>query len=286
MEGNDGMKLGTLKDGRLIAIHNDEFVPLKELGFSGSMKDLATSDPKLLKNLEESFLKQENRQSLILKDLDAPLKNPAKIVAIGLNYVDHASESKMDLPESPLVFAKFPSSIISSNDTIIIPKNVTNEVDYEVELGVVIGRQARNVPLTDALSHVFGYTVLNDVSARDLQFSDKQWVRAKSLDTFCPMGPFIVTADEIEDPQDLEVGCSVNDRTFQQANTKDMIFGVADLISRLSYSFTFEPGDIIATGTPSGVGFSRKPPIFLKGGDTVKAWVSGIGELVNPVQEV
>ena len=279
------MKLATLKDGRLVVISDNQYVPLEKVGFEGTMLDLIQAGNGKLKSMAEVLKTISYGDTLDMENLDAPLNNPSKIVAIGLNYVDHASESKMELPKSPLVFTKFPSSITSPFGSILIPENLTNEVDYEAELGVVIGRKAKNVPLNQALSYVFGYTVLNDVSARDLQFGDKQWVRGKSLDTFCPLGPFIVTADEISDPQNLEIGCSVNGQTLQDANTKDMIFKVADLISQLSYSFTLGPGDIIATGTPSGVGFSRKPPVLLKPGDTVKTWVKGIGELINPVKK-
>ena len=224
---------------------------------------------------------KKNKKNIVLshKTLDAPLRNPSKIVAIGLNYFDHAKESKMEIPKSPLVFAKFNNSITGPTDPIIIPKEITEQVDYEAELGVIIGKRAKNIEKEKALEYVFGYTIINDVSARDIQFSDKQWVRGKSLDTFCPMGPVIATKDEIPDPQNLELGCSVNGVALQQDNTKNMIFSVAELISQLSFSFTFEPGDIIATGTPSGVGFSRTPPVFLKSGDVVCTWIKGIGEI-------
>ncbi|MDZ7690765.1 MAG: fumarylacetoacetate hydrolase family protein [Balneolaceae bacterium] len=200
--------------------------------------------------------------------------------------MEHADESEMDIPEHPLVFTKFTSSITGPADPIEISTDLTEEVDYEVELGVVIGKRAENISKEEALSHVFGYTVINDISARDLQFADGQWVRGKSLDTFCPMGPVIVTADDIKDPQAIDISCSVNGDVLQEANTKDMIFSVADLVSTLSHSFTLNPGDIIASGTPQGVGFSRKPPIFLKEGDRVKTWIEGIGELNNKVVEV
>jgi 5-carboxymethyl-2-hydroxymuconate isomerase len=188
----------------------------------------------------------------------------------------------MEVPDTPLVFTKFSSSIVGPTDEIQIPVNLTQEVDYEVELGIVIGKKAKNIAPEEALSHVFGYTVINDISARDLQFSDEQWVRGKSLDTFCPMGPVILTADKVTDPQSLEISCSVNGKTLQQANTQDMIFGVADLVSQLSHSFTLEAGDIIASGTPQGVGFSRKPPVNLTPGDTVSTQISSIGGLVDP----
>ncbi len=279
------MKLATLKDDRLVAVVNNQAIPLNRYGFDGSMLDLILAGDDQIKSLSDSVKNENNGESITSKDYDAPLKHPSKIVAIGLNYVDHASESKMELPKHPLVFAKFPSSIISATDPVLIPEKITDQVDYEVELGVIIGKKAKNVKKEDALNYVFGYTVLNDVSARDLQFEDGQWVRAKSLDTFCPLGPVIVTVDEITDPQKLNVGCSVNGETLQNANTKDMIFGVADIISKLSHSFTFEPGDIIATGTPSGVGLGRKPPFYMKPGDVMKTWIEGIGEMINPIEK-
>lgn len=279
------MKLATLKDKQLVAIVDDRTIALTDVGFDGSMMDLICSGQDKLKELSEAVKKTKGAESIQFENYDAPLYNPSKIVAIGLNYIDHASESKMELPKSPLVFAKFPSSIISATAPVKIPMELTQEVDYEVELAVIVGKKAKNVAKEDALSYVFGYTVMNDVSARNLQFEDKQWVRAKSLDTFCPLGPVVVTSDEIPNPQNLNLSCSVNGKTLQEANTKDMIFSVADIISGLSQSFTFEPGDIIATGTPSGVGFSRKPPIFLRPGDTMKTRIEGIGELVNPIDK-
>ncbi len=240
----------------------------------------------LIRDLLNLQLDNSGGRRVEMQELGAPLTNPSKIIAIGLNYLDHASETRLDLPATPLVFAKFPSSITGPTDPIRIPQALTSQVDFEVELAVVIGRKAKNVSKSRALEYVFGYTVLNDISARDVQFGDKQWVRGKSLDTFCPLGPVIVTADELPDPQTLELGCSVNGKTLQQANTKDMIFSVADLIEHLSHAFTLEPGDIIATGTPSGVGFSREPPIYLQPGDTVRTWIQGIGELVNPVVRI
>ncbi|MGA7722198.1 MAG: fumarylacetoacetate hydrolase family protein [Ignavibacteriaceae bacterium] len=277
------MKLATLKNGSVIIVSKNGTIPLSELGFPGSILEFIKAGESEWNKIEDSL--QEIKKDIILshKTLDAPLKNPSKIVAIGLNYFDHAKESNMEIPKSPLVFTKFNNSITGPTDPIIIPSRITKEVDYEAELGVIIGRTAKNIRKENALEYAFGYTIINDVSARDIQFSDKQWVRAKSLDTFCPMGPVIVTKNEIPDPQNLELGCSVNGIILQQDNTKNMIFSVAELISQLSYSFTFEPGDIIATGTPSGVGFSRTPPVFLKAGDVVYTWIKGIGELINPV---
>ena len=216
-----------------------------------------------------------------LPALLAPIDDPRKVVAIGLNYVDHAAEVTMDLPKDPLVFAKFPSSIVGPGDDIRWSRSVTDAVDYEAELAVVIGRPARDVAVEDALDHVFGYTCLNDVSARDLQFGDGQWVRGKSLDTFCPIGPWIVTADEIPDPQALAIRCRVGDELLQDGTTADMIFGVAELISRLSRAFTLDPGDVIATGTPPGVGWARDPKRLLRDGETVVVEIEGIGALEN-----
>lgn len=218
--------------------------------------------------------------------LAAPIPRPGKVVAIGLNYVDHAKEGAVAMPTEPLVFAKFPTSVIGPGRAITWASGLTDQVDYEAELAVVIGRRAGNVALADALDYVCGYTCLNDVSARDLQFADGQWVRAKSLDTFCPIGPWIVTSDEIGDPQALRIECDVSGETLQDATTADMFFSVRDLIARCSSWFTLEPGDIIATGTPPGVGYFREPRRMLADGDIVTVRIEGIGELVNPVRVI
>lgn len=215
--------------------------------------------------------------------LQAPLTAPSKIVAIGLNYADHARESGMDAPAAPVSFCKLPSSIVGPDQPIRFRAADTAQVDYEVELAAVIGRRARDVSEGDALGYLLGYTVCNDVSARDAQFADGQWVRGKSFDTFCPLGPWIVTADEVGNPQDLGLRCRVNGRTLQDSTTKEMIFGVAELVSYLSRFMTLQPGDVIATGTPFGVGFARTPPVFLADGDVVECEVDGIGVLRNPV---
>ena len=213
----------------------------------------------------------------------SPLRAPEKVLAIGLNYRDHARESGAELPTSPLLFAKTPNSVIGPEDEIRWAAADSAEVDYEAELAVVIGRRARRVDVTEALDHVLGYTCCNDVSARDAQFADGQWTRGKSFDTFCPLGPWIVTADDIADPQALAVRCRVNGELLQDGTTADMVFPVAELISRLSQVMTLEPGDVIATGTPVGVGFARTPPVFLRDGDVVEIDIEGIGVLRNPV---
>jgi 2-keto-4-pentenoate hydratase/2-oxohepta-3-ene-1,7-dioic acid hydratase in catechol pathway len=216
-------------------------------------------------------------------DLVAPVPRPGKVVCIGLNYRDHAAEGGQPLPSSPLLFAKFANAVVGPGAPIVLPP-FSDSVDYEAELGVVIGREARVVSVADALDHVLGYTCLNDVSARDLQFGDGQWTRGKTQDTFCPIGPWLVTSDEIPDPQTLGIQCRVNGQVLQDSNTSEMVFGVAELISFISQGITLEPGDLIATGTPSGVGFARKPPIFLRDGDTVEVSIDQIGTLSNPVQ--
>lgn len=211
------------------------------------------------------------------------IERPGKIVAIGLNYMDHVRESGAEPPKQPLVFCKFTTSLIGDGEEIKIPRSLTERVDWEVELAAIIGKTARNVPVEDALSYVSGYTVANDVSARDLQFADVQWVRAKSLDTFCPIGPKVV---QIDDPQNLKLQTRVNGETVQDSNTSEMIFGVAELISFCSHSFTLEEGDVILTGTPWGCGEFMDPKRSLKGGDVVECEIEGIGVLRNPVVEI
>ena len=214
--------------------------------------------------------------------LNAPLR-PGKIIAIGRNYAEHARETGNEPPPRPLIFAKFPSAIIDPGAAICWDRAITKEVDWEVELVVVIGRRARHVREEDALKHAFGYTVGNDVSARDLQHrTDGQWTRGKSLDTFCPLGPVIVTRDEIDDVQSLRLTTEVNGESMQDGNTRDMIFQVAYLIHYCSQMFTLEPADIIMTGTPAGVGEGRKPKLYLQDGDVVRCSVEGIGTLENP----
>lgn len=214
----------------------------------------------------------------------APVLNPEKIIAVGLNYLDHARESGLEPPKRPLFFSKYPSSIVGPRSPVVLPpSDVTSKVDYEVELAVVIGRAAKNVTVDEAMDHVYGYTILNDVSARDLQFEDGQWVKGKALDTFAPMGPWIVTKDEIADPHNLRLVLALNGEVMQDSNTSNLIFGIPTLISYFSRLFTLKPGDIISTGTPPGVGQARVPPRFLKPGDTMVAEVQGIGALENPV---
>jgi len=224
---------------------------------------------------------------MVLTDLRATAPaRPGKLVAIGLNYRDHARESGMELPSQPLVFTKFTTSVIGDGETIVIDRALTQRVDWEVELAVVIGRTMTRVAAEDALEHVHGYTVANDVSARDLQFGDGQWVRGKSLDTFCPLGPIVVPAAEIPDPQALGLRTRVNGETVQDSSTAEMVFGVAELLSFCSHSFTLEPGDVVLTGTPWGCGEFMNPVRSLQHGDVVEVEIDGIGTLRNPVAEL
>ena len=210
------------------------------------------------------------------------IETPQKIVCIGLNYRDHAEEQGTALPERPLLFAKWPNTLIGDGEAIRIP-TVTKRVDYEAELGVVIGRRASGVAVEDALEHVRGYVVANDVSARDLQFSDKQWTRGKSPDTFCPVGPELVPASEVPDPQALSIRAILNGQVMQDSSTANMVFGVAEIIAFVSQAITLEPGDLIATGTPAGVGAFRDPQVWLRPGDEVTIEIDGVGSITNPV---
>ena len=213
-----------------------------------------------------------------------PIRVPGKIVCVGLNYRDHAAESGNDLPAAPLLFAKWPNTLIPAGQAIVLPRE-SAQVDYEAELGVVIGRTARRVAERDALDHVEGYICVNDVSARDLQFADGQWTRGKSPDTFCPVGPRLVPREEIDDPQALGIRCLVNGATLQDSSTAQMIFSVAEIIAYVSQVITLEPGDLLATGTPAGVGVFRDPKVLLKDGDEVTVEIDGVGTLTNPVRQ-
>jgi 2-keto-4-pentenoate hydratase/2-oxohepta-3-ene-1,7-dioic acid hydratase in catechol pathway len=215
---------------------------------------------------------------------EVPPVRPGKIVAIGLNYQDHVDETGSEAPDSPLIFAKFPSTVVGDGDEIVFDPGLARRVDWEVELAVVVARSARHVPMAEALDFVFGYSVANDVSARDLQFADGQWIRGKSLDTFCPIGPVVVTADEVPDPQRLNLGTRVNGEPVQQSNTSKMIFSAAEIISFCSRSFTLDPGDVILTGTPWGCGEFMDPVRSLEDGDLVETEVEGIGMLSNTVR--
>ena len=211
-----------------------------------------------------------------------PAVYPSKILAIGRNYAEHAAEGGAELPKAPLLFNKLPNALSAHNAPIVLPI-ISEQVDFEAELAVIIGRTARRVSEAEALEHIFGYSLINDVSARDLQFGDGQWTRGKSLDTFAPLGPFITTRDEIEDVQTLKIEGVLNGEVMQSSNTSRMIFKVAYLVSYLSQGITLQPGDVIASGTPDGVGIFRKPPVLLKAGDVFEVKIEKVGALRNPV---
>lgn len=212
-----------------------------------------------------------------------PIPDPQKILCLGLNYRDHARETGMDVPDSPILFAKYANSLIGPRDDIVLPALASAAVDYEAELAVVIGLRARRLAVADALAHVAGVMAFNDVSARDLQMSSSQWTLGKAIDTFGPCGPMLVSLGEVGDIQDLPVRARVNGVTVQDGSTSEMIFQVADVISMLSMLMTLEPGDIIATGTPAGVGMGRTPPLMLQPGDVVEVDIPGVGSLRNLV---
>ena len=212
-----------------------------------------------------------------------PIALPQKIICVGLNYRDHAAEGKAALPERPLLFAKWPNTLIGPGEPIILPA-VSEKVDYEAELGVVIGSRVKDVSVESALEAVAGYVCANDVSARDLQFADGQWVRGKSPDTFCPVGPRLVSASEVPDPQTLRIRAILNGEVMQDSTTANMIFSVAEIVSFVSRTVTLEPDDLILTGTPAGVGVFRDPPVRLEPGDEISIEIEGIGTLTNPVR--
>ena len=213
----------------------------------------------------------------------APVPRPGKIVCIGMNYRDHAAELSLAVPKAPAIFSKFSSCVIAPGEPVLMPVGC-EQLDYEAELAVVIGRRASRVSAEHAYDYVLGYTIFNDVTARDFQFSDVQWQRGKSCDTFAPMGPAIVTTDEIPDPHTLRIALKVGGEVMQESNTDQMIFRVPELIEHITRHVTLEPGDVIATGTPPGVGYGRKPPFFLKAGDVMDVEIDRIGGLGNPIE--
>jgi 2-keto-4-pentenoate hydratase/2-oxohepta-3-ene-1,7-dioic acid hydratase in catechol pathway len=270
------MKLATFKklDGRMRVgeLRNDS---LYALSTDDTMRELAAGDS--LPDNEGAFKVMKH------KGIVAPIQ-PRKIMAVGRNYADHAAELQNNVPDSPLIFAKYPTSIIASEQAIQWSTAITKQVDWEGELVVVIGKGGRNIPEDAAYEHIFGYTIANDVSARDIQRSESQWVRAKAMDTFLPLGPAIITRDAVDDPHNLQIQTRVNDEVMQDASTADMVFKIPYLVHYLSQTFTLEPGDLILTGTPSGVGKGMNPPRFLNDGDTVSVTIEGIGTLTSTCQ--
>lgn len=283
------MRLGTFaKDDCVFVgiIVKEQVIPVERIcggaAFS-SMRAFLEQYPHPQQLMDNSDLSQIAGYPLADVQRMAPLTDPPKVICIGLNYRDHAAEFGLPIPEEPVFFNKFATSIIGPEAAIKIP-SISQEVDYEVELALVIGQGGKNISTATASEHIAGYTIFNDVSARDLQMRGGQWVKGKALDTFAPIGPELVTPDEIADPHALEVRLWVNDELRQHSNTREFIFKIPQIIAFLSSLFTLEAGDIIATGTPSGVGFKLNPPRFLHRGDTVKLEIEQIGTLINPVK--
>ncbi len=264
---------------RVGCLDNGEVIPTPGIP---SMLDYL-SDSSLKSTIEAALIGRIGAKPINEVNLLAPLPRPTKIIAIGLNYKDHVEETGREMPKAPVLFSKPPTATIGPEASIVIP-NESSKIDYEVELGVVIGVGGRNIPKETALDHVGGYTVFNDISARDFQYRDGQWFRGKSFDTFAPMGPVLTLPDQINDPQNLHLELRLNGKKRQDSSTANMVFSVAELITDISKVLTLEPGDVIATGTPAGVGFVAKPkPVFLQPGDVVEAEIEGIGILRNPV---
>jgi 2-keto-4-pentenoate hydratase/2-oxohepta-3-ene-1,7-dioic acid hydratase in catechol pathway len=252
--------------------------PLQPLGY-GDAESFIAAGPTAWRTAESS-LGKSSHLPLTSVQLEAPLLHPPRIFCVGLNYQDHATESKMAVQAVPTIFMKLPSSITGPKSEIVLPVNST-QPDYEAELAVVIGKHAENVTQDNWRECIFGYTILNDVSARDVQLATSQWTLGKSFPTFCPIGPWIVTPDELTDPHNLDVRLTIDGETLQQANTRDFIFDIPAVLRYISAIIPLEPGDIVSTGTPQGVGLGRTPPRWLRPGEEVAIEISGIGRLVN-----
>ena len=269
---------------------DDQVVSLPEAG-AGAGVDLPAASTDLLAqwewrekvDLAVAYAEEtgEGLYDLTAVERQAPITGPEKIVCVGLNYVDHAEEGGNPIPETPVLFSKFPTTITGPDSTVSWDPELTEKVDYEAELVIVIGEETRRVDESEAMDHVAGFVVGNDLSARDLQHGDGQWIRGKGLDGFAPIGPEVVTTDEVDDPHDLHIWTEVNGERLQDSSTSNFIFGVDEVVSFCSQAFTLKPGDLIFTGTPPGVGVYREPPVLLEDGDTVTVGVDGLGELTT-----
>lgn len=277
----DNQHIGIVQDDRIIsltALQRDQFPACVKTFIERSSE---------LRPLAEQLLKQRQNDEAVfaLSDvtIQAPIPQPEKIICVGLNYIDHCKETGMEPPKSPVIFSKYSNAIVGHNHAVQIPVNST-EVDFEAELAIVIGKEAKHISEEEANDYIFGYTIMNDISARDLQFADGQWSRGKTADTFAPIGPVVVTHDEVGDPHQLDISLELNGEMMQNSNTRNLIFTVPQIISFLSQSMTLKPGDLIATGTPPGVGMGRNPKIWLKNGDRMNITIEKIGTLSNHVQ--
>lgn len=292
-QAGTGERIGVLVDdahGRAACVVDvEEAAKLQGRGLPQSMREFLASGATALEaartaaeRARQAHLEPPAAYPLEDVRLLAPINDPRKIICIGQNYRDHCEEQRQPIPERPIIFAKFPTALIGPGEAIRIPK-LSRKVDYEAELALVIGAGGRGIAEADAWKHVAGYMCFNDVSARDIQFGDGQWVRGKTFDTFAPIGPALVTPDEVGDPHSLDIRLTLNGRVMQHSNTANLVFGVYYLVSFLSQVMTLEPGDIVSTGTPGGVGVFRDPPVFLKPGDTVEVTIERVGTLTNPV---
>jgi 2-keto-4-pentenoate hydratase/2-oxohepta-3-ene-1,7-dioic acid hydratase in catechol pathway len=265
-----------------VLLGNDAVLDLSAAGFGSVLQVIESSEwPRELKELIAARPKEAMRRFSDVQLL-APITRPPKLICVGLNYRDHAAETGAQIPKVPTIFNKFTTAVIGPGEKVVLPK-VSKAPDYEAEFAFVIGRGGRNIAAENWREHVFGYTLVNDVTARDYQRATSQWLMGKTFDTFAPMGPWIVTADEIADPHELDIQMEINGEVLQDSNTRELIFKIPDLIAFLSSVFTLEPGDVVSTGTPAGVGFARKPPRYLHPGDEMIVRMPAIGELRNPV---
>ena len=290
------MKLATYHQGDTIgigAVEGESIIPLTNV--APDMQTLIEMGEKGLAAAKTAVSNASPATTIPLTDVTllAPIPLPRRnVMCLGLNYADHAAESatakgeKVELPQFPVIFNKATTSVNAPFGNIPLDANVSDKLDWEVELGIVIGRSGKNIKPDDALSYIFGYTIINDISARDLQRSHRQFFKGKSLDGACPIGPWIVTADEIDDPHSLNLSCSVNGITKQASNTRHLIFNLNATIDHLSRGMTLLPGDIIATGTPEGVGFARTPPEYLQDGDVIECEIEGVGLIRNRITAV
>jgi 2-keto-4-pentenoate hydratase/2-oxohepta-3-ene-1,7-dioic acid hydratase in catechol pathway len=258
---------------------NDQIVSLEDAGFP-DLLSVVQGGAAALKKAKAFTAKPPASIPLARVKLCAPIPDPPKILCMGLNYRDHAKEANLEVPKYPVIFAKYTNTVIGSGDHIVLPKN-SQKPDYEAEFGFVMGKRARHIKSEDWRDYVFGYMNCNDVSARDYQMSVSQWTMGKNFDTFAPMGPYLVSADEIEDPHNLNISLTLNGETMQSSNTRELIFKIPETIEFLSSVMTLEAGDVVLTGTPAGVGFSRRPPRWLTPGDEVVVRIEGLGELRN-----
>jgi 2-keto-4-pentenoate hydratase/2-oxohepta-3-ene-1,7-dioic acid hydratase in catechol pathway len=273
--------IGVVQDDQIIsltALSADEFPPCTKTFIEQSDE---------LRPRAEELIEQRSKKNAVFAlsevQIQAPIPQPEKIICVGLNYIDHCKETGMEPPASPVIFSKYANAIVGHNEAVEIPVN-SSEVDFEAELAIVMGKEAKRVTEEEANDYVFGYTILNDISARDLQFADGQWSRGKTADTFAPTGPVVVTHDEVGDPHNLDISLELNGEIMQDSNTSNLIFTVPKIISFLSQSMTLKPGDLIATGTPPGVGMGRNPKVWLKKGDRMDVTIEKIGTLSNYVQ--